>query len=80
MFYRKTPKEVRKEKEKELTESEIRYGISPACFEVYEKWSEKMNIKYFRNVGKYQNANKILLHFCGHTFRFIFVQLPLLLM
>ena len=39
MFYRKTPKEVRKEKEKELTESEIRYGISPACFEVYEKWS-----------------------------------------
>jgi hypothetical protein len=38
MFYRKEPAVQQQELERQPTQSETQYGLSPTCFEVQEKW------------------------------------------
>jgi hypothetical protein len=38
MFYRKDPQEQRAELDQAPTETEVKYGPNPTCFEVHEKW------------------------------------------
>ena len=49
MFYRKSPAEIEAEKNKTLTEDDVRYGPNPTCYEVHKKWDLECDENDCRN-------------------------------
>ena len=54
MFYRKDPKQLQQEKNREPTQAEVRYGLNPTCFEVQEKWELPCDVESCRNWMNYE--------------------------